>query len=86
MDKQLPRGVWFEAKYNRYRVRLYRYKRAFLKGYFKEEADALTGLAELQDYLAKLTKDDVAKLTMSAAEQGKVIVGSFKDQVGAVKL
>lgn len=52
----LPRGIWFEPQYNRYRVRLYKNKIPHLLGYFPTETAALEGLRRLRAKLALIPK------------------------------
>lgn len=56
MSKKLPRGIWYEAKYNRYRVRLYRNKVPHLIGYFPTEEAAVKALEILKERLKKIPK------------------------------
>lgn len=53
---KLPRGIWFEEKYNRYRVRLYRNKVPHLLGYFSTQEAAAKGLELLKERLKKVPK------------------------------
>jgi hypothetical protein len=78
------RGIWYEAKYKRYRVRLYRYRKAFLAGYFKTEAEAEAALEALVVKIAAYTKEDILRMTGKIESKG--VVGTFKDKVGAMKL
>lgn len=58
---ETPRGLWYEKKYRRYRVRLYRYGKAYLAGYFKTKGEAETALKALKKRLEDLRKPAKAK-------------------------
>ena len=76
----LPRGIWFEAERNRYRVRLYRNGRSYLR-YRDTLEDALTAYEELSRQL-------VATPIRSYGERrrGTVPVGTFTGLTQALLL
>lgn len=51
MSAPLPKGLWYEARYERYRVRLYQAGRAYLAGYYPTEREARSALRKLQERL-----------------------------------
>lgn len=55
MDK-LPRGIWYEADRDRYRVRLYRNTVPYLVGYYKTRDEACEALSGLRGRLQKTPK------------------------------
>lgn len=56
MSQQLPRGVWYEAPKRRFRVRKYRNRVVYLKGYYHTLPEALAALKELNDFLKTIPK------------------------------
>ena len=52
----LPRGIWFEAAKNRYRVRKYRNRIPYLIGYFPTLAEAQAALSQLDEKLTGIPK------------------------------
>lgn len=76
----LPRGIWFEADRNRYRIRRYRNGRAFVRYRDTLEA-ALTAYEELSQQL-----DDIPKLSRGARRKGRVPVGTFSGLAQALLL
>jgi len=57
MTEELPRGIWYEAPKQRFRVRKYHNKVAYLKGYYRTYAEALVALEELEEYLSTIPKE-----------------------------
>lgn len=57
MITTLPRGIWYEAPKQRFRVRKYHNKVAYLKGYYPTFSEALIALEELEDYLSTIPKE-----------------------------
>lgn len=54
--KNCPRGIWYEEKKRRYRVRLYRNNIAYLGGYFGDYNIAVKKLAELKLKISAIPK------------------------------
>jgi hypothetical protein len=52
--KRLPAGIWWDAKKNRYRVRLYKNRVSHLCGYFKTFHQATKALQELKVRLSHI--------------------------------
>lgn len=73
----LPRGVWYEADRDRYRVRLYRNKIPYLVGYYKTQADAEAALAGLRSKIQTIRKH-----RHNAAQ--RVPCSTFRDVAGSV--
>ena len=57
MTNTLPRGIWYEAPKQRFRVRKYHNKVAYLKGYYRTFEEAQVALAELEEYLSTIPKE-----------------------------
>lgn len=55
--EQLPRGIWYEAAKQRFRVRKYHNKVAYLWGYYRTYEEAKEALKELEAYLATIPKE-----------------------------
>jgi nicotinic acid phosphoribosyltransferase len=53
---KLPRGIWYEVKKKRYRVRLYRNNSPFLFGYYPDIHEAIAALAKLRYQLKEIPK------------------------------
>jgi hypothetical protein len=71
LEFPLPRGVWYEDKYKRFRVRLYRSGKAHRAGYFKTRAAAEAALVKLKKKLKKLKK---AEKTTSPLRAGSMSI------------
>lgn len=56
MAGDLPRGIWYEAERNRYRVRLYRNKIPYLVGYYRSLPDAQDALENLRGKIQRIRK------------------------------
>lgn len=76
----IPRGIWFEADRNRYRIRRYRNGRSYLR-YRGTLEEALTAYQELSREL-----DDIPKLSRRARSKGRVPVGTFSGLAQALLL
>lgn len=57
MIDTLPRGIWYEAPKQRFRVRKYHNKVAYLKGYYPTFTEAQVALVELEKYLSTIPKE-----------------------------
>lgn len=57
MTNTLPRGIWYEAPKQRFRVRKYHNKVAYLKGYYRTFEEAQVALVELEAYLSTIPKE-----------------------------
>jgi len=57
MTTILPRGIWYEAPKQRFRVRKYHNKVAYLKGYYPTFIEAQAALDELEEYLLTIPKE-----------------------------
>lgn len=73
----LPRGIWYEAARDRYRVRLYRNKIPYLVGYYKTRCEAESALLGLRSKIKGITKHrhNVAQ---------RVPCANFRDVAGSV--
>ena len=76
----LPRGIWFEADRNRYRIRLYRNGRPYLKYRDTLEA-ALTAYQELSRELEAMPRRPHGE-----RRRGSVPVGTFTGLTQALLL
>ena len=56
MSGDLPRGIWYEADRDRYRVRLYRNKIPYLVGYYRSLPDAEQALSNLRTKISTIRK------------------------------
>lgn len=79
MTDKLPRGIWFDAEKNRYRVRRYRNGKAYLR-YRRTREAALTVHAELKEELAK-----IPKLTRAQMRRGVVPKATFAGMAKAMQ-
>ena len=61
-----PRGVWYEASNQRWRVRRYRNRKAFLVGYFDTLAEALSAHSQLDTQLQTIPQRKRADRTEEA--------------------
>lgn len=75
-----PRGIWFEADRNRYRIRRYRNGRSYVRYRDTLEA-ALTAYQELSQQL-----EAIPKLPQGARRTGTVPVGTFSGLTQALLL
>ena len=57
MTDTLPKGIWYEAPKQRFRVRKYHNKVAYLKGYYPTFEEASVALDELEEYLLTIPKE-----------------------------
>ena len=55
-NHKIPRGVWYEADRDRWRVRRYRNNKAYLAGYFATKHEAVLALASLDAKLERIPK------------------------------
>lgn len=76
----VPRGIWYEADRDRYRVRRYRNGRAYLH-YCPTEEEALATLAAVNEELSK-----IKKMRREERRAGPVPVGSFSGMILATQL
>lgn len=76
----LPRGVWFEAAKNRYRVRRYRNHITYLAGYYPTAEQAIAALKELDEFL-----DSIPRERRSSDSTVQVPVGSFSGVVQSLR-
>jgi hypothetical protein len=56
-ERQLPKGLWYEADKRRYRVRRYHNKVTYLKGYYRTFDKAKAALDELNVFLSTIPKN-----------------------------
>ena len=63
MAKKLPPGLWYEHDRRRWRVRRYRNRVPYLKGYYATKAEALAALRELNEELMSIPKRRVTATT-----------------------
>lgn len=52
-ERKLPKGIWYDAEKNRYRIRRYRNNKPYLR-YRRTEEAALEAYKELTEQLAKI--------------------------------
>ena len=55
-NHKTPRGVWYEADRDRWRVRRYRNNKAYLAGYYATKHEAVLALAVLDAKLKRIPK------------------------------
>lgn len=70
-DQKPPRGIWYEASKNRWRVRLYKNKRSHLAGYYPTYERALEVYTKLKNHLMKSTQNGGNSATV--VEQKSII-------------
>ena len=56
MPQKLPKGIWYEAGRQRYRVRLYRNNTKYPGGYYRTLDEALVAREELKTKLEAIPK------------------------------
>lgn len=79
MSDKLPRGIWFDAEKNRYRVRRYRNGVPFLR-YRRTREKAIEAYEDLAKELAK-----IPKLSREQLKRGVVPKASFAGLARAMR-
>jgi hypothetical protein len=79
MKSSLPRGIWHDVEKNRYRVRLYRNGKAYLR-YRKTLSEALDAYDELKKKLA-----NIPVMSREEARRGVVPKATFSSMAKALR-
>lgn len=77
MASDLPVGIWYEEPRQRWRVRLYRNQRAWVK-YYRSEAEALVGHAQLKEQLAAIPRGLQTPIREVASATFRAVAGAVR--------